>query len=155
MVYRLKNEKNEILSEIVAIVLINLYKFATKKSSLDKMSAQAHWCHVIRNMGDMKKEDELNETHPVFRELFEECRLSNLNETEMEAYKKSVMEYEDVQDAIIYASRKYLKQGKEKGIAETKRQIAFSMLAMGLPIPTIAEATGLTEEEVLAINKSR
>lgn len=60
----------------------------------------------------------------VFRKLFEECQLSKLNIMEKDEYKKSVLEYEDVQDAMAYSMErgfdKGLKIGIERGLNEGK-----------------------------------
>ncbi len=89
--------------------------------------------------------------------------MSNLNEEEMEEYRKSVLEYEDVQDAIKYAGKRSFeegekigekrgeKRGRKEGEVSAKRMMAFRMLAHGFPVDTICDLTGLTEEEIRGI----
>ena len=73
---------------------------------------------------------------------------------EKKKYKKSVLEYADVQDAIRCAQENSLRegivQGIEQGRAEKEKQIVLSLMANGFDTPTIIRITGLTEEEVLA-----
>ena len=86
---------------------------------------------------------------------------------EKKEYKKSVLEYADVQDAIRCAQQKSLKagieqgreegrnegreEGREEGIEEARRLLARNMLAEGIAPAMIARISGLTEEEVLAL----
>jgi len=77
---------------------------------------------------------------------------------EKKKYKKSVLEYEDVQEALKCVRENSLREGIEQGIvqgivqgrAEKEKQIVLSLMANGFDIPTIIRITGLTEEEVLA-----
>ena len=47
-----------------------------------------------------------------------------------------------------------LKEGKARGAAERDRDIAINMLAMGMDIPVIAKATGLSEEDILELRQT-
>jgi predicted transposase/invertase (TIGR01784 family) len=73
---------------------------------------------------------------------------------EKKKYKKSVLEYADVQDAIRCAQENSLREGIEQGIeqgrAEKEKQIVLNLMANGFDTPTIIRITGLTEEEVMA-----
>ena len=93
---------------------------------------------------------------------------------EKKEYKKSVLEYADVQDAIRCAKENSLKEGIEKGREEgreqgiqqgmqqgilqgeanAKRLLARNMLAEGLDPDVVARISRLTEEEVLALAKA-
>ena len=64
-----------------------------------------------------------------------------------EEYKKSVLEYEDVQKAVQYARE----QGREEGREEEKRQLARNMIAKGFAPHLVAEISGLTEDKVLSL----
>ncbi|MCQ2280866.1 MAG: hypothetical protein MJZ49_08730, partial [Bacteroidales bacterium] len=86
-------------------------------------------------------------------------------------YEKSVLEYEDVQEAIAYARElaaeeafgKGMEKGREEGMEKGREEgmvkgmekatilIAKNLLKKGLDIPTIVAATGLTEQEVLQL----
>jgi len=80
---------------------------------------------------------------------------------EKEEYKKSVLEYADVQDAIRCAQEISLKEGIEQGIeqgiekgrAERDRQIVLSLLDNGFDVATIEKVTGLSEAEIRAMRE--
>lgn len=93
----------------------------------------------------------------VFRGLFEDGRHSKLTVMEKKAYRKSVLEYADVQDAIRCARQNSLEegieQGREEGEINTRRLLVMNMLAEGIAPAMIARISGLTEDEVLALAK--
>ena len=169
---QLKDDKNKIFSEKVAIVLVNLCNFASRKKTIEFPSLRHKWAYLLKNMQKMTLKDEAKETDPIFKRLYEESRLSNLNEEEMEEYKKSVLEYQDVQDAIECASKRSEARGMARGeargeargikagIAEgivrgennAKRAIIAQMLENGLSIPVIIKLTGLSEDEVQSLS---
>ena len=78
--------------------------------------------------------------------------MSNLNEEEMREYKKSIMEYADVQDACVAAMEDGIAEGeargREAGLADAKRTIALEMLKKGIPLSLVSDITGLSEKEV-------
>ena len=112
--------------------------------------------YLLKNMRKMTPADEAKENEPIFRRLYEASRLSNLNEEEMEEYRKSVLEYEDVQNAIEYASKRSEARGRKTGLiegeAKARRAIIAQMLENGIAIPMICKLTGLSETEVQALS---
>ena len=82
---------------------------------------------------------------------------------EKENYRKSVLEYEDVQRAVAYAKelafedgvKKGLEQGREEGREEGRKEgrsallnTAKNLLVMGLSIEDVVKATGVCEDQV-------
>jgi predicted transposase/invertase (TIGR01784 family) len=86
---------------------------------------------------------------------------------EKQEYEKSVLEYEDVKDAMDYHHRlgieegfqKGLEEGMEKGREEGKEEgraegreallvAARNFLELGVSVSDIVKATGLSEEQV-------
>ena len=161
---QLKDDKNKIFSEKVAIVLVNLCNFASRTKMIELPSLRHKWAYLLKNMQKMTLKDEAKETDPIFKRLYEESRLSNLNEEEMEEYKKSVLEYQDVQDAIECACKRGEARGEDRGIkagiaegivrgeANAKRAIIAQMLENGLSVPIIVKLTGLSENEVQSLS---
>lgn len=151
----LKNEDNEIFSEKIMFFFVDLSIFASDKAGVDFGDQRQKWAYYIRNIGKLSESDVRRETG-IFREFVNECRMSNLNETEMKEYKKSIMEYEDVQDACVAAKEDGFAEGKAEGRAEglaegeanKAREIAFELLKKQIPVEIISETTGLTEDEI-------
>ena len=69
---------------------------------------------------------------------------------EYEAREKAIR---DEQSHLLTARLDGLEEGEKKGRAEEKRATAYNLLKLGVAAQTIVAATGLTLEEVQAINK--
>ena len=162
----LKDDENQIFSEKVAFVLIDLTKFAARMDFRQLPSLREKWCYVIKNMWRMTETEIPKEDKP-FRELYEECKLSKLSDMEKEEYAKSILEYDDVKDAIEYNRRLAKEEGREEGREEgllqgmqegeskAKRLLAKNFLALGVPMDDVVKATGLTEDEILNISQEK
>ena len=151
----LKNEDNEIFSEKIMFFSVDLSIFASDKAGVDFGDLRQKWAYYIRNIGNMRESYVRRETG-IFREFVNECRMSNLNETEMKEYEKSIMEYADVQDACVAAKEDGFAEGKAEGKAEglaegeanKAQEIALGMLKKGYAVNIISDLTGLLEGEI-------
>ena len=154
----LKDDENKIFSEKMSFLLIDLTKFAAEINFERLTDEIQKWCYVIKNMWRMKDGD-IPAEETIFRELFENCKLSKLNTMEKQEYEKSVLEYEDVRDAMEYHHRmgkaegfnEGFEKGMEKGMDFLIRTVK-KLVSMGLSVKDIAEATGLPVEEVIRLN---
>ena len=75
-------------------------------------------------------------------------------------YEDSVNAYRDIVNAIRTAEKKKFAEGLAEGMAEgmakgkaegekeTKEKIAVNLLSLGVPLETIVQASGLSEEEI-------
>lgn len=90
-----------------------------------------------------------------FETLFRRCNYKKFSDMEKDEYKKSIWEYADVQSGMELVREEAFQDGIEKGRAEgeakSKVLIASNMLSKGLDIALISEFTGLTKEEIKAI----
>lgn len=129
---------------------VDLSNFAIEKNTVDFSDERQKWAYYIKNIGHLQEEDVKNETG-FFRKFIDQCRISNLNETEMSEYKRSIMDYSDVQDACAAAKEDGIAEGEAKGEANAKRTMAVEMLKKGIPLSMVSEITGLSETEVQSI----
>ena len=155
----LKDDENKNFSDKMSFLLIDLTKFANGINFVQLTEEVEKWCYVIKNMWRMKEGD-IPAEETVFRELYEDCQLSKLNAMEKQEYEKSVLEYEDVKDAMDYHHRmgkaegfndgyeKGMEKGMEKGREEATRHLIAEMLGKGIPVTIIAEITGLSEKQI-------
>lgn len=90
--------------------------------------------------------------NPIFRKLAAITDLSALPEEERDKYENSIDIFRDNLAVMAAArnegEREGMAKGKAEGKAEKQWEIALRMQEMGLPIETICQATGLSEEEV-------
>ena len=129
---------------------LELSKFAAQNigqlKDINFLYDSQKWAFSLKNMHRMEEQDLSGEAE-TFQKLFEDCRLSKLKTMEKKEYKKSLMDYYDVRDAVNVARE----DGRVEGRAEEKRLLACNMLAEGLAPDVIARISGLTEDEVLAL----
>lgn len=108
------------------------------------------------------KEMPFVDKYPVFRMLAEIGDLRKLTPEERELYDEDIKVMRD-----LYATQKWeeeqkrmeiekgraegREQGRAEGRAEGKLEIAKNLLAMGIPMDKVVQASGLTEEQISAM----
>ena len=108
------------------------------------------------------KEMPFVDKYPVFRMLAEIGDLRKLTPEERELYDEDIKVMRD-----LYATQKWEEEqkrmeiekgraegraeGREQGRAEGKLEIAKNLLAMGIPMDKVVQASGLTEEQISAL----
>ena len=119
------------------------------------------WIYIITNMEKLK-EMPFVDKYPVFRMLAEIGDLRKLTPEERELYDEDIKVMRD-----LYATQKWeeeqkrmeiekgraegREQGRAEGRAEGKLEIAKNLLAMGIPMDKVVQASGLTEEQISAL----
>ena len=150
---QLRRVDGKIFSEKIILGYLDLSKFAAlnpgQLKDIQFTDRQEKWGYTLANVGQMELQD-LSQEDEVFRSVFEDSMHQKLTKMEKEEYKKSVLEYEDVQKAVQYARE----QGLEQGRADEKRLFVRNMLAEGFDPLVIAKITGLTEEEICALSRT-
>ena len=159
---QLKDSENKIFSEKFTLIYIELNKFAARNKKPEFSDELQKWLYVMKNVSSMG-EPEVSLQEGAFRKFFESCKYSKLDVMEKEDYRKSVLDYEDVQDAVSYAQERGmaegvemgrmegLREGRREGRQEERMEMARKMLECKFEILTIAKLTGLSEEEILAL----
>lgn len=115
------------------------------------------WIYIIKNMEKLK-EMPFVDKNPVFRMLAEIGDLRKLTPEERELYDEDIKVMRD-----LYATQKWEEEqkrmeiekgraeGREQGRAEGKLEIAKNLLAMGIPMDKVVQASGLAEEQISAL----
>ena len=70
---------------------------------------------------------------------------------ERKLYEDSVNAYRDIVNAIRTAEKKKFAEGMAKGEKAAKVKIAANLLSLSVPMKTIMQASGLSEEEIKSI----
>lgn len=151
----LKDDDNEIFSRKVAMYFVELRKFAGQVGEMSEGDEMCQWLYVLKNIQKLRR-DQLPAANSAFDRVFELCNYSKLNVMEQEDYRKSLLDYEGVQDMVACTREEGYKKGLEEGIAEgmekgkteMQRQVARQMLSRGMDVSIVAEITGLSKEEV-------
>ena len=150
---------------IVSNIFIELPAFQKKAEECE--TDFERWIYILKNMETSPKEL-LFARNPIFRKLAAITDLSALPEEERDKYENSIDilrdnlavmaaarnegEREGIAKGMAKGVAKGMAKGKAEGKAEGKEEkqweIVLRMQKMGLPIETICQATGLSEEEI-------
>ena len=75
-----------------------------------------------------------------------------LSSEEQEKYDESIKAVDDYYSGLygsyVEGEEKGIAKGMAKGMAKGKAEVARNMMTMGMSLPQIMQATGLTEEEL-------
>ena len=115
------------------------------------------WIYIIKNMEKLK-EMPFVDKNPVFRMLAEIGDLRKLTPEERELYDEDIKVMRDLDATQKWEEeQKHMEiekgraEGREQGRAEGKLEIAKNLLAMGIPMDKVVQASGLTEEQISAL----
>ena len=142
-------DTHEVFYDKLTYIYVEIPKFDKKESELESMYDK--WMYVLKNLSNlMQRPAALQER--VFTRLFEQAEISKFDKQELKLYEDSVNAYRDIVNAIRTAEKKKYAEGRAEGRAEgekkAKERIASNLLALGVPIETIIQASGLSEEEI-------
>ena len=142
-------DTHEVFYDKLTYIYVEIPKFDKKESELESMYDK--WMYVLKNLSNlMQRPAALQER--VFTRLFEQAEISKFDKQELKLYEDSVNAYRDIVNAIRTAEKKKYAEGRAEGRAEgekkAKEKIALNLLALGVPIETIMQASGLSEEEI-------
>ena len=159
----------EVFYDKLTFAYIEIPKFNKDEEHLDTMWDK--WMFVLRNLSHlMDRPPALQER--VFTRLFEQAEIAKLSKTELRNYTYGMDTLRDYknglatakkqgialgrqegihlgrQEGIALGTEKGIALGKQEGIALTSRKIALSLKEMGMSVPDIIKATGLSAEEI-------
>ncbi len=142
-------DTHEVFYDKLTYIYVEIPKFDKKESELESMYDK--WMYVLKNLSNlMQRPAALQER--VFTRLFEQAEISKFDKQELKLYEDSINAYRDIVNAIQTAEKKKYAEGRAEGRAEgekkAKERIASNLLALGVPIETIMQASGLSEEEI-------
>ena len=163
---------NEVHSDSLHFIYIELPRFNKVLENLSDESDK--WTYLFNNLSKMNEiPEEFDENQ--FQDLFTTAKIANFTAEEIHRYTEEQKMSYDYQNCLNYAVEtaveaavktatekaladgiaKGLSEGKAEGLAEGKNaarcETARNLLKMGLTAVQIAQATGLSEEEVLKL----
>ncbi|MDR2813987.1 MAG: Rpn family recombination-promoting nuclease/putative transposase [Prevotellaceae bacterium] len=144
----MRQEANMEFTDKYRFLIIELPKF---KKALEELSTlEDKLLFSLKNMDKLSERPEVM-SEEVFTLLYEEARINKLTEVEMETYNKSILEYDDVRQAVDFAKREGLLEGQRKGIKQERIRLVKRLRLSNMSIKQIAKMTGLTEERIYNI----
>ena len=135
----------EVFFDKLTYLYLEMPKF--RKTEAELVTLLDKWLYAIKNLSSlMERPVALQEA--VFKRLFEQAEIAAFNKEELHDYRESQKDFWDLNSVLETAERK----GIEKGDRNRQISTAKSLKAMGvLTDAQIAEATGLSEDEVRGI----
>ncbi|MDR3245781.1 MAG: Rpn family recombination-promoting nuclease/putative transposase [Prevotellaceae bacterium] len=144
--YLFRDRAKEKFSEKMNMIFIELPKFT--KSVEELTTNEDKWLFIFKNLDQLKSY--LPEIKgEIFEEIFKIMQIKKLTSKEMEEYKVSVTEYEDIQEAMEIVR----KEGIEEGRFEERLEVAINCLQDGLSVETVSKLTKLSVDQVKGILK--
>ena len=126
-------------------VFVELPKF--RKNEEDLVTNVDKWLYSLKNLSKLRNRPASVQGR-IFEKLFKFAEIKQLTQEDMEAYRKSVLEYQDIRDAIDYAREEALEEGIERGIENEKIATLKKCIQLNLSTDVIVSLTGFSEEEI-------
>ena len=133
-------------------IFIELPSFTKKEEECENDFER--WIYVLKNMETLQRLP-FKARKAVFNKLEEIVDIASLSKADRMKYDESIKIYRDNLAIMSFEREQGWKEGEAKGRAEGKAEekleIARKLKSIGIPPETIAEATGLTEEEIAGL----
>lgn len=145
----------------LTFIYLELPKFTKTENELETLFEK--WVFVLKNLSRLLQRPVALQER-VFNRLFEAASIACFTPTQLREYEDSVKAYRDIVNAVNTAEIKGMEKGWEKGLEEglekgreegreegrneERINIARTMKAVGVDVPTIQKTTGLTPEEI-------
>jgi predicted transposase/invertase (TIGR01784 family) len=129
-------------------VFLEMPKFDKTEDEL--VSHYDKWLYVLKNLARLQDAPARIQER-VFSKLFTVAEIANYNPDERHAYQDSLKYYRDMKNVIDTASEESHARGLAEGRLEEKFETARKMKAQGFEAAAIAAVTGLSEDEINAL----
>jgi predicted transposase/invertase (TIGR01784 family) len=143
---KLKNQNGKTFYEKLTYIYLEMPNFM--KQEKDLITRLDKWIFFIKNLEDFQNIPTIFRGETIFNQAFDKAELSKMNNVEWESYEASLKEYRDMKGYIETAFEEGEIRGEIRGEILGKQKVAKSLNLDGVPIKTIAKATGLSEEDI-------
>jgi predicted transposase/invertase (TIGR01784 family) len=141
---QLKDQENRLFYDKLTFIYLEMPKFNKTEAELE--TAFDKWLYVLKHLPELTaRPAKLQER--VFAKLFEAAEIGKFNRDELAQYEQSLKYYRDLKNVIDTAAM----EAAAKGEAKKAIEVARKALKKNMPLADIAELTGLSEEEIAAL----
>ena len=105
------------------------------------------WIYVLKYMEVLERLP-FTAQKKIFDHLAKLADVRCLSSEEQEKYDESIKAVDDYYSGLYGSYVEGEEKGIAKGMAKGKAEVARNMMTMGMSLPQIMQATGLTEEEL-------
>ena len=148
--YRLREDGNhEVMTDVLRFVLLELGRFRKRIWELE--SRFDKWVYLLKHMHEMS-EIPKEFSDPLFTRLFMLAEIDNFTAEEYQQYIESLDNMGDYQNIINTAVEEAELSGRaigcEEGVNMARKEDARRFKELGVDVAIIAQATGLSVEEI-------
>jgi predicted transposase/invertase (TIGR01784 family) len=153
---QLKDQVNRVFYDKLMLIYLEMPKFQKTEAELETTFDK--WLYVLKHLPHLTdRPAKLQER--VFSKLLEAAEIGKFNREELAEYENSLKHYRDMKNVVDTAKvegraeglAEGRAEGKVEGKIEGKIEVARNLLQEKLPLSLIAKATGLSEEEIAAL----
>ena len=139
-------ETNKISYDKLTFIYLEMPKF---NKTIDELETRFDkWLYVFKNLDILDRiPDKLREK--IFEKLFETAEIARFNKEQIDSYEDSLKYYRELKNSLDTARE----EGEIKGELKGKIEIATKALKKGITIKDISELTGLSEIDIIELNK--
>ena len=137
-----EKESHEKMTDCLQFLFLELPN-SESKALTPEASILDNFCYTLRNLSNLKSRP-VGLDGEIFDLLFNSAEITNFTPKEQFEYIKDMTTQEDIKRQIAYAAS----QAKK----DESKEIAAKLLQMGSDVAFVAQATGLTPEEILALS---
>jgi len=142
----MRERTKTVFSNKLKFAFVELPKFRKTEKELETHFDK--WLYLLKNMPKFEARP-ASVQGEIFKKLFELSEIEQLKETEMETYRKSVMDYYDVQDCMDYARDEGREEGRKEGIEKEKIATIQKYFQKNMAMEDIIFFTGFSEEQII------
>ena len=144
--YRLREDScHEMMTDALRFVFLELGRFKKRIWELDTVFDK--WMYLLKHMHELvtiPKEF----SDPLFTRLFMLAKINKFTTEEYKLYQKSLENMSELDNVIASTAEVAEKRGRELGRAEGRAETVKKMLAAGISVEMIANALGMSVEEI-------
>ena len=141
----LKDQHGKEFYEKLKMIYIQMPLFT--KSEVQLETRRDKWLYFLKNLPDLEQIPSIMK-EKVFKKAFHTAELASMPEEERERYEHNLHDYWTYLSTLNTAENKGLAKGRAEGRAERNVEIARILKNQGLPVASIAEATGLDPNDI-------
>ena len=146
----------EVFYDKLVFIYLEMPKFTKQENELESLFDK--WLYVIRNLAALMERPRVLQ-EKVFAHLFEAAEIAKFSRVERYEYEESLKAYRDWFSVMATAElrgeergkEKGLKEGLDKGRIEERLRNARGLKARGVDADIIAQVTGLSVDDILAL----
>ena len=150
------NSTGDMMTDKLQFVFMEVGAFG--KSYEECVSFEDKFLFYMKNLPTFAEKPNTHKDQ-YFEELLQTAEYLAMDMETQAMYEKRLKEMRDIQNVENYFRRVTLAEGREKGLAEGKKEgkkeDAIGMLRHGISIEIIADVTGLSPEEISSLAEER